>query len=82
MRRAPLPGAASGEYRDRCTAILSRMTPIQSTPSADKDREVRLGDQECPRCHEHFTISYWLEGVLVQARCLSCEFKWPLPNVV
>jgi len=47
-----------------------------------KQREVRVGDQECPRCHEAFTMSYWAEGVLVQARCLSCDLKWPLPHVV
>ena len=45
-------------------------------------REVRVGDQECPRCKESFTISYWSDGNLVQARCLSCELKWPLPRVV
>jgi hypothetical protein len=45
-------------------------------------REVRVGDLECPRCHESFTVSYWIDGSLVQARCLSCELKWPLPNVV
>lgn len=58
------------------------MTAPQSTPPPDNGREVRLGDQECPRCHEYFTISYWSDGTLIQARCLSCEFKWPLPNVV
>jgi hypothetical protein len=58
------------------------MTSPQSTPPANQGREIRLGDQECPRCHEYFTVSYWSEGVLIQARCLSCELKWPLPNVV
>jgi Zn ribbon nucleic-acid-binding protein len=48
----------------------------------ERRREVRLGDQVCPRCHESFTISYWSDGTLIQARCLSCELKWPLPNVV
>lgn len=48
----------------------------------DKQREVRAGDIECPRCHESFTVSYYINGELVQARCLSCELKWPLPNVV
>ena len=47
-----------------------------------KQREVRLGDQECPRCHLSFTISYWSDGVMIQARCLSCDLKWPLPHVV
>jgi uncharacterized protein (UPF0212 family) len=45
-------------------------------------KEVRLGDQECPRCGERFTISYWYGETMVQARCLSCELKWPLPAVV
>jgi Zn ribbon nucleic-acid-binding protein len=58
------------------------MTAPQMEPRPERRREVRLGDQECPRCHESFTLSYWSDGVLVQARCLSCELKWPLPNVV
>jgi hypothetical protein len=58
------------------------MTGQQPAPGPGKNREVRLGDQVCPRCHESFTISYWSNGTLVQARCLSCELKWPLPNVV
>jgi hypothetical protein len=45
-------------------------------------REVRLGEPECPRCHKQFTASYWSGGVMVQARCLSCDLKWPLPDVV
>jgi NMD protein affecting ribosome stability and mRNA decay len=45
-------------------------------------REVRLGDSECPRCRKHFTASYWSGGVMIQARCLSCDLKWPLPDVV
>jgi hypothetical protein len=45
-------------------------------------REVRLGDQECPRCHKSFTVSYWSGEALVQARCLSCDLKWPRPDVV
>jgi Zn ribbon nucleic-acid-binding protein len=60
------------------------MTAPQPAPRQQSTRqsEVRLGDQECPRCHQSFTLSYWLDGVLVQARCLSCELKWPLPKVV
>lgn len=54
--------------------------PVGSQP--DKGREVRTGNLECPRCHESFTVSYYINGELVQARCLSCELKWPLPNVV
>jgi hypothetical protein len=45
-------------------------------------REVRLGDAECPRCRKAFTASYWSGDTLVQARCLSCDLKWPLPDVV
>lgn len=45
-------------------------------------REVRMGDSECPRCRKYFTASYWSGGVMVQARCLSCDLKWPLPDVV
>lgn len=59
------------------------MTNQEPPADAPNEYEVRLGDQECPRCHEHFTISYWSGGItLIQARCLSCELKWPLPNVV
>ncbi len=58
------------------------MTSPQRPRATPTQREVRLGDQECPRCHERFTVSYWAEGVLVQARCLSCDLKWPLPSVV
>ena len=58
------------------------MTTPQPPAQPQRRREVRLGDQECPRCHESFTVSYYADGVLIQARCLSCELKWPLPNVV
>lgn len=49
---------------------------------APSPREVRLGEAECPRCRKQFTASYWSGGVMVQARCLSCDLKWPLPDVV
>jgi Zn ribbon nucleic-acid-binding protein len=58
------------------------MTTPEPPAKPEKTREVRLGDQQCPRCHETFTISYWSESELIQARCLSCELKWPLPRVV
>ncbi|HLB24031.1 MAG TPA: hypothetical protein VJP07_08040 [Dehalococcoidia bacterium] len=45
-------------------------------------REVRMGGVECPRCRKSFTASYWNGGVMIQARCLSCDLKWPLPDVV
>jgi hypothetical protein len=45
-------------------------------------RDVRLGEPECPRCRKQFTASYWNGGEMVQARCLSCDLKWPLPDVV
>ena len=58
-------------------------TPQQGQPPRpEKPRQVRLGEPECPRCHETFTVSYWAEDVLIQARCLSCDLKWPLPSVV
>ena len=47
-----------------------------------KDYRVALGDQVCPRCQKSFTASYWNGEVLVQARCLSCDLKWPRPDVV
>jgi hypothetical protein len=43
---------------------------------------VSLGDQACPRCRKYFTVSYWSGETLVQARCLSCDLKWPRPDVV
>jgi hypothetical protein len=58
------------------------MTAPEPRPGPPKQREVRTGDQECPRCHLSFTLSYWSEGVMIQARCLSCDLKWPLPAVV
>lgn len=48
----------------------------------ERVREVRMGEPECPRCRKYFTASYWSNGVMVQARCLSCDLKWPLPDVV
>ena len=41
-----------------------------------------MGESECPRCRKNFTASYWSGGVMIQARCLSCDLKWPLPDVV
>jgi hypothetical protein len=58
------------------------MTSPSPASQPHRNREVRVGYQECPRCKESFTVSYWLDGTLVQARCLSCELKWPLPNIV
>lgn len=55
---------------------------VRKIPSPRPPREVRLGDSECPRCRKHFTASYWSGDVMVQARCLSCDLKWPLPDVV
>ena len=43
---------------------------------------IALGDQACPRCQKFFTMSYWSAETLVQARCLSCDLKWPRPDVV
>lgn len=58
------------------------MTSQRHAQQPEPKREVRVGDQECPRCKESFTISYWSDGSLIQAKCLSCEMKWPLPRVV
>lgn len=52
------------------------------TASPERAREVRLGEPDCPRCRKSFTASYWSGEVMVQARCLSCDLKWPLPDVV
>lgn len=49
---------------------------------AEPAHQVRLGDQQCPRCGKFFTLSYWSGEILVQARCLSCDLKWPRPDVV
>ncbi len=55
--------------------------PAGDPPHANEHR-VLLGDQECPRCRKFFTMSYWSGDTLVQARCMSCDLKWPLPDVV
>ena len=47
-----------------------------------KDYRIVLGDQACPRCQKFFTMSYWSGETMVQARCLSCDLKWPRPDVV
>jgi len=46
------------------------------------DHRVKVGDQQCPRCRKFFTMSYWSGEAMVQARCLSCDLKWPRPDVV
>ena len=53
-----------------------------SAPVPSKEHQVLLGDQQCPRCHKSFTVSYWSGETMVQARCLSCDLKWPRPDVV
>jgi len=63
-------------------AMTSEPDERAGTASSELQREVRLGDQECPRCHKSFTVSYWSGGALIQARCLSCDLKWPRPDVV
>lgn len=52
------------------------------TAAQDKEHRVLLGDQRCPRCRKYFTMSYWSGETMVQARCLSCDLKWPRPDVV
>lgn len=57
--------------------------PRDRRPDASKARrQVKIGDQECPRCGKSFTLSYWAGDQMVQARCLSCDLKWPLPDMV
>lgn len=51
-------------------------------PARSKEYRVLLGDQMCPRCQKLFTVSYWRGETMVQARCLSCDLKWPRPDVV
>jgi NMD protein affecting ribosome stability and mRNA decay len=51
-------------------------------PAQANEHRVLLGDQQCPRCRKFFTMSYWSGDTLVQARCMSCDLKWPLPDVV
>jgi hypothetical protein len=53
------------------------------TSQAEADaHSINLGDLECPRCRKRFTVSYWSGEQLIQARCLSCDLKWPRPDVV
>jgi Zn ribbon nucleic-acid-binding protein len=54
----------------------------QSLSEKTSSHEIKLGDLECPRCKKTFTMSYWRGKQLVQARCLSCDLKWPRPDVV
>lgn len=54
----------------------------QTAAAPERAREVRMGEPACPRCRKNFTASYWSGGVMIQARCLSCDLKWPLPDVV
>ena len=56
--------------------------PVERTPPPTGAHKINLGDLECPRCKKSFTISYWSGDQLIQARCLSCDLKWPLPDVV
>jgi NMD protein affecting ribosome stability and mRNA decay len=52
------------------------------TGASEAERQVKIGDQQCPRCGKSFTLSYWSGDQMIQARCLSCDLKWPLPDVV
>ncbi|HEY8490232.1 MAG TPA: hypothetical protein VIO14_04490 [Dehalococcoidia bacterium] len=57
-------------------------TPAPRGPEPGPAREVTLGQEQCPRCHLYFTLSYRENGSLVMARCLSCDLRWPRPDVV
>jgi Zn ribbon nucleic-acid-binding protein len=63
-----MPGKAGESQRER--------------PSAAKSHQIKVGDLECPRCKKNFTMSYWRGDQLIQARCLSCDLKWPRPDMV
>jgi NMD protein affecting ribosome stability and mRNA decay len=64
--------------------VETQMDSLDGKPkqAASPPREVRMGEAQCPRCHKFFTASYWSGESMVQARCLSCDLKWPLPDVV
>ena len=66
-------GLASGQAKDE--------QGLHESPDSDKHRVV-LGEQMCPRCRKFFTASYWTSETMIQARCLSCDLKWPRPDVV
>ena len=56
--------------------------PAEKAPAGEEQYRVRLGDLQCPRCKKTFTATYWNGEQLIQARCLSCDLKWPRPDVV
>jgi hypothetical protein len=56
--------------------------PQQTPPPGMDAHQIKIGDLECPRCRKSFTMSYWRGDQLIQARCLSCDLKWPRPDVV
>lgn len=64
------------------TSGRSQDTPGDAEQGESREHRVLLGDQQCPRCRKFFTMSYWSGDALVQARCLSCDLKWPRPDVV
>ena len=64
------------------TSEQSHDAPDSGEPDQQKGHRVLVGDQQCPRCQKFFTMSYWSGQALVQARCLSCDLKWPRPDVV
>jgi Zn ribbon nucleic-acid-binding protein len=54
----------------------------ESPPVETRPHQIKMGDLQCPRCKKNFTMSYWRGDQLIQARCLSCDLKWPRPDVV
>jgi Zn ribbon nucleic-acid-binding protein len=54
----------------------------EGLPAGEERHSIRLGQLQCPRCKKSFTASYWSGEQLIQARCLSCDLKWPRPDVV
>jgi Zn ribbon nucleic-acid-binding protein len=57
-------------------------TRRETPESGAQSHQIKVGDLECPRCKKSFTMSYWRGDQLIQARCLSCDLKWPRPDVV
>jgi len=57
-------------------------SPGERAKGKEESHEIKTGGLECPRCKKSFTMSYWHGDQLIQARCLSCDLKWPRPDVV
>ncbi len=67
---------------ERLASERNREDERADPPVRPEENRVVVGDQQCPRCHKFFTASYWNGETMIQARCLSCDLKWPRPDVV